>query len=63
MGPIGFSEAARTKEAGGGKGVRKGAAIGGIVGPVAGTLYGINEHRKADRGYRTASATRMRARR
>lgn len=46
----------------GGKGAGKGAAIGGILGAVGGTLYGINENRKADEAYRTAYAHCMRAR-
>lgn len=48
--------------AGGGKGAGKGAAIGGIVGVAAGTLYGINENRKADEEYQRAYASCMRAR-
>jgi hypothetical protein len=46
----------------GGKGAGKGAAIGGIVGVAAGTLYGINENRKADAAYQNAYATCMRSR-
>ncbi len=48
--------------AGGGKGAGKGAAIGGIVGVAAGSLYGINENRKADAEYQAAYATCMRHR-
>ena len=48
--------------AGGGKGAGKGAIIGGIVGAGGGTLYGINENRKADERYREAYGTCMRNR-
>ncbi len=46
----------------GGRGAGKGAAIGGLVGAAAGTLYGINENRKADEAYRAAYASCMRSR-
>lgn len=46
----------------GGKGAGKGAAIGGILGAIGGTLYGVNENRKTDEGYRTAYARCMHAR-
>lgn len=46
----------------GGRGAGKGAAIGGVVGVGAGTLYGLNEHRKTDERYRDAYGACMRAR-
>ncbi len=46
----------------GGKGAGKGAAIGGVVGAGAGSLYGLNENKKHDEGYREAYAACMRAR-
>ena len=46
----------------GGKGAGKGAAIGGLVGAGAGALYGVNENRKHDAGYRDAYASCLRAR-
>jgi hypothetical protein len=48
--------------AAGGKGAGKGAAIGGIVGVAAGSLYGINENRKADAEYQAAYGKCMHAR-
>ena len=48
--------------AGGGSGAGKGAAIGGLVGAAGGALYGINENRQADAGYRAAYAGCMRSR-
>jgi hypothetical protein len=46
----------------GGKGAGKGAAIGGVVGAGAGSLYGLNENKKADEKYRAAYSSCMRAR-
>jgi hypothetical protein len=46
----------------GGKGAGKGAAIGGLVGAGAGALYGVNENRKHDAGYREAYAACLRSR-
>ncbi len=40
----------------------KGAAIGGLVGVTAGTLYGINEGNKNDERYREAYRACMRGR-
>ena len=48
--------------AGGGSGAGKGAAIGGIVGAVGGALYGLNENKQHDEGYRNAYASCMRGR-
>ncbi len=45
-----------------GRGAGKGAAIGGLLGAAAGTLYGINENRKADEAYPAACATCTRSR-
>lgn len=38
------------------------AAIGGLVGAGAGTLYGLNENKKSDERYRAAYASCMRSR-
>jgi hypothetical protein len=46
----------------GGKGAGKGAAIGGVLGAGGGTLYGLNENKKHDQGYRDAYASCMRSR-
>jgi hypothetical protein len=48
--------------AGGGSGAGKGAVIGGVLGAGGGALYGINENRKSDERYRTASAGCLRSR-
>jgi hypothetical protein len=42
--------------------VVKGAAMGGLVGAGAGTLYGLSENKKSDERYRAAYASCMRAR-
>jgi len=46
----------------GGKGAGKGAAIGGVLGAGGGTLYGLNENKKHDEGYRAAYVRCMRSR-
>ena len=46
----------------GGKGAGKVAAIGGLVGAGAGSLYGVNDNRKHDAAYREAYSSCMRSR-